>query len=75
MNGYEAISSKSNTNSWLDIYLNLYIVLIYLIYFLENTVKAFKLGKKEYILISAKPMMLFILIVIWGLMLNMKKIG
>ena len=44
-------------------------------YFLENTVKAFKLGKKEYILISAKPMMLFILIVIWGLMLNMKKIG
>jgi uncharacterized membrane protein len=70
---YEAISSNSNTYPELDINLNLYIILIYLMYFLENAVKAFKIGKIEYILIGATTMMPFILIAILGLMLNMKK--
>ncbi len=70
---YEAISPKSNTSYGLDIFLNLSIVLIYVMYLLDNVVRAFTLGKIEYILIGVTTMMPFILIALLALMLNMKK--
>ncbi|WP_231551432.1 carotenoid biosynthesis protein [Methanobacterium sp. SMA-27] len=70
---YEAISPKSDTPYGLDIFLNLSIVLIYVMYLLENAVRAFTIGKIDYILIGITTMMPFILIAVLALMLNMKK--
>ena len=70
---YESRSSKTNTNFELDIYLNLSIVLIYLMYLLENAVRALTLGKIDYILIGFTTMMPFILIAFLVLLLNMKR--
>jgi len=68
---YEAISSETNPKYGLDIYLNLYIILIYFIYLLENAVRALTLGKIEYVLIGATTMMPFILISLLILILKM----
>jgi putative membrane protein len=70
---YESISSKLNTYSTFNIYSNFSIILIYLLYFVYNAVKAFELGKIEYILIGATTMIPFILIALLVLILNKKR--
>ena len=70
---YESRSSKTNTANGLDTYLYLYIVIIYLMYLIENAVRAFTLGKIDYILIGFTTMMPFILLALLVLLLNTKR--
>jgi putative membrane protein len=69
---YEAFSSSSEDFGTLNIPLNLYILIVYLFYFLNNAFKAFTLGKTEYILIGVTTMTPFILIGLLALVVNWK---
>jgi len=69
---YESRSIKINHDNGFDTYLYLYIVLIYLMYLMENAVRAFTLGKVAYILIGITSMMPFILIAFLILLLKKK---
>ncbi|MDD1774511.1 MAG: carotenoid biosynthesis protein [Methanobacterium sp.] len=68
---YEAFSPSDDSIA-MNIPLNLYIIIIYVYYFISNAVKAFMLGKVEYILIGTATMIPFIIIGLLALMLIKK---
>jgi len=70
---YEAFRPAKESNTELNIYSNLYILIIYIFFFLFNAVKAYNLGRIEYILIGTTTMMPFILIGLLVLILNKKR--
>ncbi|NYB26231.1 MAG: carotenoid biosynthesis protein [Methanobacteriaceae archaeon] len=70
---YEVLSSSKDFKIELNTYSYLYIIVVYLIYFLFNAVKAFNLGRIEYILIGTTTMMPFILIGLLALILYKKR--
>lgn len=65
---YEAFSLPSKDSKVLNMELNLYVLLVYIFFFLFNAVKAFKLGRIEYILIGTTTMAPFILIALLALL-------
>jgi uncharacterized membrane protein len=69
---YEAFETQPKDDPQLDTKLYLYIIIIYLIYFLFNAIKAFTLGKVEYTLIGTATMVPFILIGLLALLFNRK---
>jgi len=66
---YEGFKSDKDSNYGFEVYSNLYIVVLYFLYLLENVVRAFTLGKMDYILIGVSTMMPFILISLLALIL------
>ncbi|MTK63633.1 MAG: carotenoid biosynthesis protein [Methanobacterium sp.] len=69
---YEGVTSKTDSNYSFEVGSNLFIVVLYFVYLLENAVRAFTLGKVDYILIGVSTMMPFILISLLALMLIKK---
>lgn len=71
---YEVIENlPQNNDSKINTYMYLYIIIIYLIYFMINALKAFMLGKVEYVLIGTTTMVPFLLIGLLALMINRNK--
>lgn len=71
---YEAyFSPGEDSKGEIEAYSYLYIILLYFVYLLFNVVKAYTLGRIEYILIGTTTMAPFILIGLLAVMLSRKK--
>lgn len=69
---YESFLEKTNSSRELDMLQYWYLIVIYLFYLLANAIKAFILGKSEYVLIGATTVGPFVLIALLALLIKFR---